>query len=121
MNIAPSAATASQGPGLAGVWEVALGLFVVIAAIVVLAWFARRVYPGAVQAGKHLRVLAALPLGARERLLLVEVGGAQLLLGVTPQQVTTLHELREPLELGAPPGGEFADRLREILARGRAP
>lgn len=120
MNIAPSATAVTQGPGLAGVGEVALGLFVVIAAIVALAWVARRVYPGAVQAGGHLRVLAAMPLGARERLMLVEVGGTQLLLGVTAQQVTTLHELREPLAFNGPARGEFAERLREMLARGRA-
>ena len=120
MNIAPPATTVTQGPGIAGVWEVALGLLVVVAAIVALGWFARRVYPGAVHAGRHLRVLAAMPLGARERLMLVEVGGTQLLLGVTAQQVTTLHELREPLEFTGPARGEFADRLREMLARGKA-
>jgi len=43
-----------------------------------------------------------------------------LLLGVTAQQINTLHSFEEPLVLpgAAAPGAEFAARLREMLAPG---
>ena len=44
-----------------------------------------------------LRVVASLQLGAKERAVVVEVGGQQLLLGVTPAGICRLHELPQPL------------------------
>ena len=64
-------------------------------------------------------VLAALPLGPRERLVLVDAAGSHILLGVTAQQITALHQFSEPVVL--PDGGNAADfalRLREALGRG---
>ncbi|EQD42713.1 Flagellar biosynthesis protein, FliO, partial [mine drainage metagenome] len=40
-----------------------------------------------------LEILASMPLGAKERAVLVKVGDAQILLGVAPGQVNTLHVL----------------------------
>ena len=40
---------------------------------------------------RRMRVLAAAPIGTRERVLLLEVHGQQLLIGVTAQHVTNLH------------------------------
>lgn len=106
------------GPGLT---QMVLGLAVVLALIVALAWAVRRF--GRVQplpAGA-LRVLGGLSLGARERLVLVKVGEAQLLLGVAPGRVQTLHVLAEPIErsAAAEPGAglrdDFAQRLRAVL------
>lgn len=120
-NPALASATAS-GPGVSGVWEVALGLLVVVVAILAIGWFMRRLYPGGMAGVQSLKVLAALPLGPRERLLLVDAGGAQLLIGVTTQQITALHHFSEPVVLAEAPGaGDFALRLREALGRGARP
>jgi flagellar protein FliO/FliZ len=43
-------------------------------------------------------VLAELPLGQKERAVLVRCGATQLLLGVAPGRVSTLHVLAEPIE-----------------------
>ena len=49
--------------------------------------------------GNHtLQVLSSLSLGSREKLILVNAGDKQLLLGVTPQQVTHLCELEISLD-----------------------
>lgn len=112
------AGAAQSGPGLAGIWEVTLGLALVVALILVAAWAMRRMVPGAAGGQSALRIVAALPLGPRERLLLVDVAGQQLLLGVTAQQINALHRFDEPLALPAQHGGEFATRLREMLAPG---
>ncbi len=116
----PALASApTPGPGMSGIWEVALGLLVVVVAILAIGWFMRRLYPGGVASVQALKVLAALPLGPRERLLLVDAGGAQLLIGVTTQQITALHHFSEPVVLpDASKAGDFALRLKDALGRG---
>lgn len=44
-----------------------------------------------------LRVIATLPLGQRERVLVVQAGDEQILLGVTAQRIERLHVLATPL------------------------
>ena len=103
--------------GATGIWEVALGLALVIVLIFAVAWAMRRMVPGAGGGSSVLKILAALPVGPRERLLLVDAAGRQLLLGVTAQQITALHSFDVPVNMPATAvSGEFATRLREMLA-----
>jgi flagellar protein FliO/FliZ len=48
-------------------------------------------------------VISTLPLGQKERAVLVRVGKQQILLGVAPGRVTTLHVLSEPVDVTTPP------------------
>ena len=77
-------------------------LMVVLGLILALAWIARRWLrtPGLSRSG--FTVLGALRIGPREKLLLVEIGGQQVLLGVTPGSVTSLQTLAQPIDLTAP-------------------
>ena len=49
--------------------------------------------------GAALDVLADLPLGQKERAVLIRVGTTQILLGVAPGRVSTLHVLAEPVQI----------------------
>jgi len=49
-----------------------------------------------------MKVVASLSVGAKERVVVVEVNGQQLLLGVTAGGINTLHTLPEPLPPPAP-------------------
>lgn len=111
-----------SGPGLG---QMTVGLVMVLALIFALAWAVRRF--GRVQSlpTGALRVLGGLSLGTRERLVLVKVGNAQLLLGVAPGRVQTLHVLAEPIEFSSPEdvgtgARDFADRLQNALRRGQS-
>jgi len=76
--------------------------------------------PGMVTGPVSMRILGALALGPRERLLLVDVAGTQVLLGVTPTQITRLLEIEEQLALSQQPASnDFAARLRQIIGAGR--
>lgn len=92
----------------------ALGL--VVALIVVIGWSVRRM--SGVNAGpsRQLKMIAAIPVGTRERIAVIEVGSRQILVGITSQQITPLMELPEPL---ATTGGEseFARNLQSLLRR----
>ncbi len=77
--------------------SVLLGLMAIIALIFILAWFYRKASGGSWLRSGAIRIVAASALGTRERLLLVEVGGTQMLLGVTAQNITRLHVFDEPV------------------------
>lgn len=102
--------------------QVTLGLVAVIMLMLVFAWLMRRMsgFQGGVPG--TMRVLGGLSMGTREKVVLVQVGETQLLLGVAPGRVQTLHVLEENIETPArdgAPGGSFARNLQRALNRGR--
>ncbi|WP_273819355.1 MULTISPECIES: flagellar biosynthetic protein FliO [Pseudomonas] len=124
---AEPAATATAGPaptvggGMAGqLTQLVLGLLLVLAVIFVLAWLVRRVQQaGPAGKGQVIEVVGSRALGPRDRLVLVQVGKEQILLGLTPGTITPLHVLKEPVQVpnGEPAAPEFAQRLMELLGK----
>ncbi len=102
-------------PGTGGVVEMLGGLAVVIAAVLVLAWLVRRVGRINARVGGALRLVGGLSVGTRERVLLVQAGDTQILIGVAPGRVQTLHVLARPIETAPAEEGAFAARLRAAL------
>ncbi|MFC0709059.1 flagellar biosynthetic protein FliO [Azorhizophilus paspali] len=107
--------------GLAALGKTALALALVVGLIFLCSWLLRRFGPGRHWPGQHLRVIGSSLLGSRERVVIVEVQGTWLVLGVTAQQISKLHELPAPptearLGEGAVrPSGGFAGALSERL------
>jgi len=64
--------------------------------------------------GGRLRIIEALPLGTRDRLLLVQLGDKQLLLGQSPGRIQALHVLEHALPVDDASGADspFASSLR---------
>jgi flagellar protein FliO/FliZ len=107
---------------LASLGQFVFGLLVVVGMILALAWMLRRMnrIQGGVQG--RMRILAGLPLGSRERVVLVQVGDEQILLGVAPGRVSRLHVLEHPLETRSvePENDEsFRKRLAAAMQRRR--
>jgi len=92
-------AHAPQGPGLGGAF---LALVLVLGLILGLAWLLKRLPGSGFRQADGLRVVASIPLGAKERAAVVQVGGEQLLLGIGAGGVRTLHVLPQPLPEAAP-------------------
>lgn len=82
-------------------------LVVVIIAIFALAFVAKRFNLG-ISGNRAIKVVSALSLGTRERVVVIEVAGKQHLLGVTAQQVNHLFELEQPLDESAAEPTPFA-------------
>ncbi len=122
MPLAGAAETTSVEPlSVQSVSQVLLGLFLVVALIFFLAWALRKMNAVPGQLG-HMKVITSMPLGTRERVVLVQVGEEQLLLGVTAQSVSLLARYQEPIITPEQKGrGEFAERLAQVLQnRGRS-
>jgi len=117
---APQAVTAPTAPTAGGLAQVTFALLIVLVAIFAVAWVARRMrgFSNRV-AGGSIDVLADIPLGQKERAVLLKVGPKQILLGVAPGRVNTLHVLEEPLELTRPPAGPNDSRptFKQLMLR----
>ncbi|MAX52530.1 MULTISPECIES: flagellar biosynthetic protein FliO [unclassified Methylophaga] len=114
--------TLNQSPlSAVNLLQTILGLALVLACIVAVAWLLKRTNRFHTAANGKLKVIAGIALGTRERLVLVQVGEEQLLLGVTAQQINTLHKLETPLsEAESSTPNEFANKLRQFMQRGDA-
>lgn len=78
--------------------QVTIALLLMVGLILGLAWLMKRFANPLFQQQKDLRLVASLSLGVKEKIILVEVAGKQLVLGVTPQQITSLHVIDNPLK-----------------------
>lgn len=92
-----------------------MGLILVLGCVVLLAWLLRRTGRFHTAANGKMKVIAGLALGTRERIVLIQAGEEQLLLGVTPQQINLLHKLETSLPADKDQGLDFGGKLRQIL------
>ncbi|HID81270.1 MAG TPA: flagellar biosynthetic protein FliO [Chromatiales bacterium] len=98
--------------------KLGLALLLVLGIFVAFAWMMRRFSGFQSSAKGDLRVITGLSLGTRERLVVVKVGKAQLLLGVTPGKISKLHVLEEDLEAEiAPTQFDFKRKLKSALGQ----
>jgi flagellar protein FliO/FliZ len=113
-------APAHAAPSVVGsLGEVTFALALVLAAVFVAAWLLRRIRGYGRGAGNTLDIIADLPLGPKERAVLLRVGKSQLLIGVAPGRVTTLHVLAEPVEVAGSvaPAGEPRPSFQALLMK----
>ena len=96
-----------------------LSLAVIVIAIVAIGWIYGRMQGRRGSRGQVMQVIAAQPLGPKERVLLVSIAGKQLVLGVTATHMQTLLVLddSEAAAIEPAPAAGFADRLKQALAR----
>lgn len=108
---------AAAEPAIAGLLQVVLGLLVILLLIGGTAWLLRRFTHLQSTAQGNMKILGGLPLGPRERVVLIQVGDKQLLVGVAPGRVQTLHVLEQPLMFSTDKQSSqgFAERLALAL------
>lgn len=74
------------------------GLILVVAVIFVLAWLVKKMNLTPQSQTGLIKVVAGLNLGARERVVLLEVGGEQILVGLCSGRMDKLHTLATPVD-----------------------
>jgi flagellar protein FliO/FliZ len=97
--------------------NVTLGLAAIIGLIFVLSAFVKRFGAGTFATNSQLKILSSMPLGTRERIILIDAGGQQLLLGITPTNINTLHVFADPVVVANNPEApsDFSQKLMAIL------
>jgi flagellar protein FliO/FliZ len=122
----PALAHAQAAPAqdLGGsVFQLFFGLAAVIALLLGSLWLLKRLSAPRGEAAGLMRVVAGTAVGARERVVVLEVGGTWLVLGVAPGRVSALAELPRGTLPAAPAdeSRDFAGRLRQMFERRHAP
>jgi flagellar protein FliO/FliZ len=116
----PFAAPAGIGqpttPSVGGLGQVTLALLIVLGAVFAVAWIVKRMRGFGNRVGNAIEVIADIPLGQKERAVLLKVGQVQILVGVAPGQVNTLHVLAEPIDL-TPPSADSRPTFKQLMMR----
>lgn len=100
--------------------QLVLSLLLVVMLILAVAWLLKRFGNFSATTSGNLKIIDALSMGTRERIVLLQVGEQQVLLGVSTGHIEMLCTLEKPVatvkvkELQ----GTFADRFAEALKRG---
>jgi flagellar protein FliO/FliZ len=96
-----------------------LGLLIVLSVFFLCMWGARKLTGLTVNGTEQMRIVGGLSLGMREKVILVQVGKKQLVLGVTPGRINTLHVLEDGDCLGKTKAIDtesgFAQKLMQAL------
>ncbi|EJL6521983.1 flagellar biosynthetic protein FliO [Vibrio cholerae] len=92
-------------------------LFFVIALILLLAWLLKRMRVPAFGQQKGLSIIKQLPVGTRERVMIIQVGEEQYLIGVTTQSIQLLAKLDNPLIQEELPATAFSHQLMQLLKK----
>ncbi|MGO3739958.1 MAG: flagellar biosynthetic protein FliO [Marinomonas foliarum] len=90
------------------IWKVVLSLIFVIAFIPACLWLMKRFQFAQMKLGQSdIKIISAQSLGAKEKLMLVEVEGERLLIGVTPQAISHLRSFPSKTT-------SFASMMKEV-------
>jgi flagellar protein FliO/FliZ len=98
--------------------QLTLSLLAIVGLILAVSWALRRLKVAGPRGRGEIAVLDELALGPRERVVLLKVGNAQLLVGVGAGSIVTLTPLASPIAVQpAAAVAPFAERLRELMKR----
>ena len=125
-TVPAAAAEPVRSFGATGLLQAGLGLTLVLALIFLCAWAARRFGLQQPGSSRLLKVISSTMVGQRERVVVVEIGGSWLVLGVAAGQVRALHTLpaenrseavAAPATNGVTGAGAFSQKLLESISK----
>ncbi|NVD98324.1 flagellar biosynthetic protein FliO [Massilia sp. BJB1822] len=121
---AQNAGLAPSGPSAAGsLLQTTLALAVVLGLLVGLAWLLKRFGPRSIASGNTVKLVGALSVGARERILVVEVGEQWIVVGASPGRMNALATMprqegvAEALPQQNLPGANFAEWFKQTIEK----
>ncbi len=123
------AASPASPLSIGSLTQLALSLAAIVALILALSWLLKRLRMTPAGGRGALCVIDQVAVGPRERIVLVQAGDSQLLVGVGANGVTDLKPLAAPVVAGERAGARapaldpaaFAARLREFMKREGGP
>ena len=124
----------AAGPAAGSLVQTIFALCLVLGLLACLAWFLKRYGPKAQAGSANVRLVGALNLGGRERILVVEVGDQWIVVGASPGRINALASMaRQPglaadsVQTGATlhphqaPASSFAAWLKQTIDKRHAP
>ncbi len=103
-------------------YKIAFALCFVIVLVLVFGFFLKKIQQFSIHGKTNLKVVSGLNIGVREKVILIQVGEKQLLVGIAPGTIRTLMILDEPLAEPDIPASlkksTFTDILHKACSRG---
>ncbi|WP_428829089.1 flagellar biosynthetic protein FliO [Endozoicomonas elysicola] len=89
----------------------------VVSLIFILAWLVKRFNPKLPAMGKDIELISSAPVSSQSRLSLVRVAGKDLLIGITPTNITLLKDFDAPVVDRANVKGQadLAEQFKKLL------
>jgi flagellar protein FliO/FliZ len=118
----------TASPAVGGLLQTIFALTAVLALLAVLAWFMKRFGPRSHMGTVPIKLVGALSLGGRERIMVVEVGNQWIVVGASPGRVNALATMPvQPtgpdvatLAEHQPPATSFGDWLKQTIDKRNA-
>jgi flagellar protein FliO/FliZ len=119
---------AAPAPSPGSLLQTILALILVLGLLLGLAWFFKRYGPRGLVGSANVKLVGALNIGGRERIIVVEVGDQWIVVGASPGRVNALatmprREGADPqaaLSAHAPPATSFGDWLKNTIDKRNA-
>lgn len=111
-----AADSAAAAPVVVQPLNLFLGLVFLAAVVIAGWWLVQRAGGLQIKSGNGLRVVTAISVGPRERVVLIEIAGEQMLLGVAPGRVNLLHRFEQPVVAAS--NDDFASKIRQVMQQG---
>ena len=93
------------------------GLLLVVVVILVFAWLVKKFNLNQQSQNGLIKIIAGLSIGTRDRIVLLQIGEEQILVGLTPGRIEKLHTLSQPLD--APEAqlasSSFAEKFNRVM------
>ncbi len=102
-----------------------LFLFLIIVCIFFFAWFLKRMGLSQGSGNQLIKIISTIAVGQKERISLIEVGGQQILIGISPGNIQKIMVLDTPLQVKELPTQHqlvgFSSQLAAFLTQKKQP
>ncbi len=117
-NAAEPAASGSSG----GLFQVLLGLVLVLGLMAGAAWLLKRFAAPKMASGSTIKIIGGIAVGSRERIMVIEVADQWIVVGIAPGQVSTLstmpkQELPQSQENALSAQSPFSGWLQQMMEK----
>ena len=113
------AAEVTDSPASVNLMQVTFSLLLVVGLLIGFAVLAKKFGINRMQSGGFpVKVIGAMSIGTNQRLMIIEVGEEWILLGITPQHITTITSMpRQETPPGTAPAQQFSSWMQSALEK----
>ena len=84
---------------LSYVIQILISFLAVVIFIFLLAWLMRKTGRFGSGSGQTIKIISSMSLGMREKIMILNVGGENIVVGIAPGQIRTLHVLNSEIDI----------------------